>query len=74
VCGKPKPAQVEFLFGEQAPSVASAALIPLGPGGEVGLLAIGSTDPNRFRPEVGKLFLSYIGEALACALQRVGRA
>ena len=53
--------------GERADEVQSSALLPL-PG--VGLVAIGSRDPNRFYPGMGTLFLRMMGEALVAALAR----
>ncbi|MFP3786513.1 DUF484 family protein, partial [Burkholderia sp. SIMBA_024] len=56
--------------GDDAGEVQSTALLPL-PG--VGLLAVGSRDPNRFYPGMGTLFLRMMGEALVVALQRFER-
>jgi len=36
----------------------------------VGLVAVGSRDPNRFYPGMGTLFLRMMGEAFAVALLR----
>ena len=36
----------------------------------VGLIAVGSHDPNRFYPGMGTLFLRMMGESLVVALQR----
>ena len=47
--------------------VQSSALLTL-PG--IGLLAVGSHDPNRFFPGMGTLFLRMMGEALVVALRR----
>lgn len=45
----------------------STALLPL-PG--IGLIAVGSSDANRFYPGMGTLFLRMMGESLGVALQR----
>jgi uncharacterized protein YigA (DUF484 family) len=53
--------------------VQSSALLPLvGAGGApaLGVIAVGSRDPNRFYPGMGTLFLRMMGEALTVALQR----
>ena len=71
LCGKPKPSQLLYLFGELGDDIASAALLPLGEAGQLGILAIGSFDPQRFHPEMGKLFLGYLGEALSHTIQRL---
>ena len=56
-----------MLYGERVGEVMSTALLPL-PG--VGLIAVGSHDPNRFYPGMGTLFLRMMGESLVVALQR----
>jgi len=71
VCGRPKPSQLLYLFGEQADLICSAALVPLGEHGEIGILAVGSYDEQRFHPEMGKLFLGHIGAAVAAAAERL---
>ena len=63
-CGRFKPEQLAYLFGDQGPAVGSAAVIPLGTDGGTGLLAIGSQETNRFHPGMGTLFLTHLGELL----------
>jgi len=67
ICGRLQADKQAVLYGEDAGEVQSTALLPL-PG--VGLIAVGSRDPNRFYPGMGTLFLRMMGEALAVALQR----
>jgi uncharacterized protein len=67
ICGRLNPDKHELLYGARADQVQSSALLPL-PG--IGLVAIGSRDPNRFYPGMGTLFLRMMGEALAAALAR----
>lgn len=67
ICGRLHPDKHALLYGERAAEVQSSALLPL-PG--VGLVAVGSRDPNRFFPGMGTLFLRMMGEALAAALRR----
>jgi len=55
-------------FGEAADHVRSVALIPLGQTRTIGLLALGSEDPQRFFAEMGTLYLRRIGELAAGAL------
>ena len=55
-------------FGEAAEHVRSIALIPLGQTRTMGLLALGSEDPQRFFAEMGTLYLRRIGELSAGAL------
>jgi uncharacterized protein len=68
LCGELKPDQLAFLYGDQAEAIASTALIPLGVEAELGLLAIGSHDEQRFHPAMDTLFLRCLGELVACAL------
>lgn len=55
-------------FREAQEHVRSMALIPLGQTRTVGLLALGSEDPQRFFAEMGTLYLRRIGELTAGAL------
>lgn len=70
LCGRLQPEKHTLLYGERAGEVQSTALLPL-PG--VGLVAVGSRDPNRFFPGMGTLFLRMMGEALTGALARYAR-
>src|SRR5690606_3051999 len=67
LCGRLHPDKHAFLYGEDAEQVQSTALLPL-PG--VGLVAVGSVDPNRFFPGMGTLFLRMMAEAFTTALSR----
>jgi uncharacterized protein YigA (DUF484 family) len=67
ICGRLQPEKQALLYAERLEQVQSTALLPL-PG--VGLLAVGSRDPNRFYPGMGTLFLRMMGESLTVALQR----
>ena len=69
VCGTLRPAENAFLFGKQADQIASAAVVPLAD--QIGILAVGSSDPNHYRSSLGTLFLSYIGEILERVLPRL---
>ena len=69
-CGQVRDAQRDFLFGQETDEVGSAALIPLGKQSEVGFLAIGSVDGNRFHPGMSIDFLTRLGELVAGALKR----
>jgi uncharacterized protein YigA (DUF484 family) len=55
-------------FNEAQDHVRSIALVPLGQTNTIGLLALGSEDPQRFFPEMGTLYLRRIGELTAGAL------
>ena len=67
ICGRLQPEKNTVLYAERVQEVMSTALLPL-PG--VGLIAVGSHDPNRFYPGMGTLFLRMMGEALVAGLQR----
>ena len=69
-CGQVRDAQRDFLFGRETDEVGSAALVPLGRKSQIGFLAIGSVDANRFHPGMSIDFLTRLGEVLAEALKR----
>lgn len=78
-CRACRPEDYTKLFPKaQANEPCSIALIPMrtsSPGAEGQLdaaLAIGAKDPRRFAPEMGKVFLFYIGDVLARTLTRLG--
>lgn len=56
------------LFREAQEHIRSVALVPLGQTRVVGLLALGSEDPQRFFEDMGTLYLRRIGELTAGAL------
>jgi uncharacterized protein YigA (DUF484 family) len=61
---------------EDAPTVASLALIPLRHGATTdafGLLVLGSPDPTRFAADMGTEFLMRIGEIASASLSRLIR-
>lgn len=67
-CGQARDSQREFLFGSDANDIGSIALVPLGEKGAVGLLAIGSTDRDRFHPGMSTEFLARMGELITDSL------
>jgi uncharacterized protein YigA (DUF484 family) len=67
-CGQLRDSQREFLFGADAGTIGSVALVPLGGKAGYGLLACGSTDSQRFNPTMSTEFLAHIGELIAAAL------
>jgi len=67
-CGKIRDAQREFLFGDDADDIGSAALVPLGENAAAGFLAIGSSDADYFHPGMSMDFLARLGDLLGCAL------
>lgn len=67
LCGRLHPDKQALLYGARVDDVQSTALMPVE---GVGLVAVGSRDPNRFYPGMGTLFLRMMGEAFAAALKR----
>lgn len=72
-CGPLKPEQTLYIFGkDMGADIESAALIPIG--GDsctdmncpfLGMIAIGSEDPQRFHASMGTMFLSNLGEIVS---------
>lgn len=69
-CGQPRDAQREFLFGRDSAHIGSAALVPLGEGSKLGILAIGSREPTHFHPGMSTEFLARLGDVIGVALVR----
>ena len=67
LCGRLRQDKIDRLFGQRADEVQSVALLHLG---DLGMLAIGSDDANRFFPGMGTLFLRLMSESLVVALKR----
>jgi uncharacterized protein len=73
-CGQARDSQREFLFGSDANDIGSVALVPLGEKGSIGLLALGSTDRDRFHPGMSTEFLARMADLIADALMPVPSA
>jgi uncharacterized protein YigA (DUF484 family) len=69
-CGRMRDSQRDFLFHQDADEIGSAALVPLGPGSEIGFLAVGSKDSDRFHPGMSIDFLTRLGDLVAGSLKR----
>jgi uncharacterized protein YigA (DUF484 family) len=69
-CGQIRDSQREFLFGADAASVGSVALVPLGGETPLGLLALASHSSQRFHPGMSTDFLAVLGELTSDALAR----
>jgi uncharacterized protein YigA (DUF484 family) len=67
LCGRLQPEKLDALFGANSAHVKSAVLVPID---GIGMLAIGSSDGNRFHPGMGTVFLKLIAEAVAAAVGR----
>ncbi|MBK0400684.1 DUF484 family protein [Limibaculum sp. M0105] len=69
---RPSGEESDLLFGFER--VSSEALLKLDLGGAAGLLALGSTDPDRFTPEQGTDLLEFFAGVVArLALQHLAR-
>lgn len=64
-CGRLSRTKLEFLFSSRAQWVQSTAFVPLG---SEGFLAIGSSDPARFYPGMGTLFLDLLARVIGSRL------
>jgi uncharacterized protein YigA (DUF484 family) len=71
VCGTLRPEELRYLF-PTAGNVGSAAVVPLVKGGDLGLIAVGSDDPNHYSATMGTLFLNHLGEVLVRLVPRLG--
>lgn len=71
-CGHFGNAQQMLFFGDAGMAVRSMALVPIGPGASLGVLALGSADTERFPPGVETDFLARIGELITAAVRRCG--
>jgi uncharacterized protein len=69
-CGQVRDTQREFLFGSDANDIGSVALVPLGEKGSLGLLALGSTERDRFHPGMSTEFLGRMADLIADAVAR----
>jgi uncharacterized protein YigA (DUF484 family) len=69
-CGQVRDAQRSFLFHDDSDEIGSLALVPLGENAQIGFLAIGSADADRFHPGMSIDFLARVGDLVAGALAR----
>jgi uncharacterized protein YigA (DUF484 family) len=69
-CGQARDSQRDFLFAADAPDIGSVALVPLGDHGSLGLLALGSTDRDRFHPGMSTDFLARLADLISDVLSR----
>ena len=69
-CGQVRDSQRDFLFRDDAEEIGSVALVPLGDKAQIGFLAIGSADADRFHPGMSIDYLARVGDLVAGALKR----
>lgn len=70
VCGTLREEEFTFLF-PGCGKAGSAAMVPLCTGETLGLIAVGSTDANRYSSTMGTLFLSHIADIICRLLPRL---
>jgi len=70
-CGPVRADEYRRLFGSSTGGESSAALVQLRHRDLVGILAVGSRDARRFSPDMGTLFVRYIGDVLVRVLVRL---
>ena len=70
VCGRFNHLQLEYLFADKADMIKSMALIPLIDGEVVGMIAIASEDPERFKAGISTSFLISLGEIVSAVVKR----
>lgn len=68
-CGRLTRAKLECIFGADS-AITSAALVPVD---GIGVLAIGSTTPERFNPDMGTLFLELLAKTVHFRLESTER-
>jgi uncharacterized protein YigA (DUF484 family) len=73
-CGSTSGFETSSWFGDASKHVRSQALIAMrNGGGTIGMIALGSEDPQRFYVGMGTLYLERLGEMASAALARVLR-
>lgn len=71
-CSALRSVEYQRLFPGATPTgPGSVALVPLAVPPSAGTLAIGAEDPERFTPDMGKLFLSFLGDVMSRGLRRM---
>ena len=68
-CGPIAEDKAQLLFPKAAQLPRSAAIVPLEKEKSLGMIALGSVDPDRFQPRQGKLFLEMTAELVAAAVR-----
>lgn len=68
-CGPISEERAKLLFPRAEKPVLSAAVVPLEKEKNLGMIALGSRDAERFQPRQGKLFLEITAELVAAAIR-----
>ncbi len=67
ICGKLPIRQQKFLFSKHLDDVKSVALLPLKTNKNIGILALGSADKDRFHSGMGTVFISHLADLISNA-------
>ena len=70
VCGPLRQEEMHYLF-PGIENVGSAAVMPLSQGGDLGVIAVGSSDAQYYDAAMGTLFLSHIADVLVRLIPRL---
>ena len=74
VCGVLRESEATYLFCDDATLPASVAVVPLSHNDRIiGVLGLGSRDPQRFVSGMGTMFLGYLADVLARLIDRFAR-
>lgn len=68
-CGPIAEAQSKLLFAQAKVLPQSAAIVPLEKDKNLGLIALGARDAERFQPRQGKMFLELTAEMMSAAVR-----
>lgn len=71
ICGTFTEEDTALLLGEKQASVQSLAATLIRGKGHVGMLSVGSSNPDTYRHSTDTLFLDYIGDVLALLLPQI---
>jgi|TARA_B110000438_G_scaffold303659_1_gene366307 uncharacterized protein YigA (DUF484 family) len=70
VCGQLEASEMNFLFGDHQNVLGSAATVVLGQDSQLGVLALGNSDPHFYQNDMGTIFLDYLAEVLSRLLPK----
>jgi len=73
VCGRFNSQQLAYLFGDKALEVKSIALIPLIDEKAIGMVAIGSADPDHFKADMSTSLLSSLRDVASSVVKQLIR-
>ena len=69
-CSALRANELQYFFPQYEKDEGSAAIIPLSHKQDLGLLVVGSYNPQHFSPDMETTFISYIGEVASRCLSQ----